>query len=88
MTAVVRLRLIAFLLLSPLPVANAQHNALLPSQQRATFGSGKLTLGGLQQIQIPLGNAPEDVFAAQQLSSCIAPSNPQEVKTVSQATPG
>lgn len=50
----------------------AQHNSLLPRPQQIKYGAGQLRLQGLT-IQLPVNDvAPEDVFAAKSLASCLS----------------
>jgi hypothetical protein len=58
------------LLLVPLG-ASAEHNALLPQPQEIYYGSGALALRGLE-IHVPADAAPEDRFAADELSSSLS----------------
>jgi hypothetical protein len=54
------------LLLAPLG-AFAEHNSLLPRPQEIHYGSGALAVLGLE-IHLPADAAPEDRFAADELS--------------------
>jgi len=58
------------LLLVPL-WALAEHNPLLPQPQEIHYGSGSLLVRGLE-IRLPSDAAPEDRFAADELSSSLA----------------
>lgn len=78
-----RLRFSLFLMLPLSLVAAAQqHNALLPQPRQITYGSGELSLKGLQ-IVLPANAATEDRFSAGQLSACLAQRSGWKMKIVS-----
>lgn len=62
--------LACLLLVLSIPEIAAAHPALLPAPQRITYSEGGLPLKGLH-ISLPADSAPEDTFAARQLSACL-----------------
>ena len=77
MLRTVHFYIVAFLLLGIADVS-AQSHALLPKPQHVVYGSGALSITGLQ-IQLPSNAAAEDRYAAERLSSCLASKSGQKI---------
>lgn len=70
-----------------IPVLAAPHALLLPRPQHVVYSNGKLDLHGLR-ISLPANSVPEDTFAAQQLSACLATRGNEAVPIVTGVSSG